>query len=310
MGELVQDPEVSVVIATRDRPELMRRAVRSILAQTQVGPLEVILVFDGKQEGEHLDAPEDVETGRHSIRVMRNTRTQGLAGARNTGILAAKAPFIAFCDDDDEWKVDKLERQLPLMKDPEVLLVSTGIEIHSTGGVHERPAPPIVKLEDLLRSRITELHPSSFLMRATAFTDKVGLVDEELPAGYGEDYDLLLRFAKNGRIVSDRSPLTIVHWDRTSFFSEKWQGIVAGLSYLLEKHPEFIRSASGQARIEGQIAFAHAALGERSDARRWARRAIGHDRFQARAYIAMLVGFRALSGNWVVGALNSRGRGM
>lgn len=310
MGELVDRPEVSVVIATRDRPELMRRAVRSILAQRNVGPLEVILVFDGKGEGEALDAPDDLDAGQHTIRVMRNTRTQGLAGARNTGILAARASFIAFCDDDDEWKADKLERQLPLMKDPEVMLVSTGIEIHSDGGVHERPAPPIVTLEDLLRSRITELHPSSFLMRATAFADEVGLVDENLPAGYGEDYDLLLRFAKQGRIVADREPRTIVHWDRTSFFSEKWQGIVAGLSYLLEKHPEFVQSASGQARIEGQIAFAHAALGERGDARRWARRAIGHDRFQTRAYLAMLVGFHALSGDWVVGALNRRGRGM
>lgn len=310
MGELDHRPEVSVVIATRERPQLMRRAVRSILAQVSVGPIEIILVFDGKREGDTLDSLDDLDAGRHTIRVMRNSRTQGLAGARNTGILAATAPLVAFCDDDDEWKADKLEHQLPLMNDPSVLLVSTGIEIHSAGGVHERPAPPIVTLEDLLRSRITELHPSSFLMRASAFTGAVGLVDENLPAGYGEDYDLLLRFAKHGRIVADRSPLTIVHWDRTSFFSEKWQGIVEGLSYLLEKHPEFVRSASGQARIEGQIAFAHAALGERGEARRWARRAIEHDRFQSRAYLAMLVGFRALSGDWVVGTLNRRGRGM
>jgi len=310
MGVLDHRPEVSVVIATRDRPELMRRAVRSILGQHHVGPLEVIVVFDGKDEGESLDAPMELDAGPHTIRAMRNTRTQGLAGARNTGILTAEAPYIAFCDDDDEWKPEKLAQQLNLMKDPEVLLVSTGIEIHSQGGVHERPAPPIVTLDDLLRSRITELHPSSFLMRASAFTGEVGLVDEQLPAGYGEDYDLLLRFAKQGRIVADRAAHTIVHWDRTSFFSEKWHGIVAGLSYLLDKHPEFVRSASGQARIEGQIAFAHAALGKRVDARRWARRAIGHDRFQTRAYLAMLVGFHALSGNWVVGALNRRGRGM
>lgn len=301
---------VSVVIATHNRPELMRRAVRSILAQEVPGSLEVLLVFDGVAEGEKLDAPTDLDLGKHTLRVLRNQRIRGLAGARNTGILAASAPLVAFCDDDDEWKPEKLASQLRLMDDPAVVLVATGIEIHSAGGVHERLAPPIVTLEDLLRSRITELHPSSFVMRTDALRGDVGMIDEQLPASYGEDYDLLLRMAKHGRIVADRRSHTIVHWDRTSFFSEKWQGIVDGLSYLLEKHPEFQRSDSGTARIQGQIAFAYAALGSFGEAREWAWKALGHDRFQTRAYLAMLVGLRAVSGERVVATLNRRGRGM
>lgn len=299
-------PVVSVVIATRDRPRLVRRAVRSVLDQDDVGPLEILLVFDGTD----IDALPDIDPGAHRIRTLPNLRSPGLAGARNTGILAAAAPLIAFCDDDDEWKPGKLAAQLRLMRDPDVLLAATGIEIRSAGGAHERTAPAITRLDDLLRSRITELHPSSFLLRADALRGDVGLVDEQLPASYGEDYDLLLRVAKHGRIVADRASHTIVHWDRTSYFSERWQGIAGGLRYLLEKHPEFGRSASGQARIEGQIAFAYAALGARADARRWARRALGHDRLQPRAYLAMLVGLRALSGERVVAALNQRGRGM
>jgi len=309
-GETVETPEVSVVIATRDRPELMRRAVRSILGQEGVGPLEVLLVFDGARPGDELDAPTDLDVGRHTLRAMRNERTPGLAGARNTGIAAASAPLIAFCDDDDEWKPQKLATQLPLMDDPDVLLAATGIEIHSAGGVHQRMAPPVVGLDDLLRSRITELHPSSFLLRADALRGPVGMVDEDLPAGYGEDYDLLLRVAKQGKIVADRAAHTIVHWDRTSYFTEKWQGIVDGLGYLLAKHPEFERSDSGSARIEGQIAFAYAALGALAPARQWARKSLGHDMLQTRAYLAMLVGMRFLSGQRVVATLNRRGRGM
>lgn len=299
-------PIISVVMATRERPQLLRRAVASVFAQRDVGPIEVVLVYDGTR----IDDLADLDRGPHTLRAVENSRTPGLAGARNTGILASSAPLIAFCDDDDEWKPTKIAAQLPLMADPDVVLAATGIEIHSAGGKHERLSPASVGLDDLLRSRITELHPSSFVVRADALRGALGLVDEELPASYGEDYDVLLRAAKVGRIVAAPEAHTIIHWDRTSFFSEKWQGIVDGLSYLLAKHPEFSRSGEGQARIEGQIAFAHGALGDRPQARAWARRAIGHDVRQPRAYLAMLVGLGIVSGERVVAALNKRGRGM
>lgn len=303
---MVQSHAVSVVMATRDRPQLLRRAVESIFAQAGVDPIEVVLVYDGTP----VDELADLNRGPHTLRAVNNTRTPGLAGARNTGILEASATLVAFCDDDDEWKPGKLAAQLPLFDDPEVVLAATGIEIQSTGVAHERQAPTSVELEDLLRSRITELHPSSFLIRADALRGPLGLVDEALPASYGEDYDMLLRAAKTGRIVAVPDALTIVHWDRTSYFSEKWRGIVDGLGYLLDKHPEFERSRTGQARIEGQIAFAHGALGDRTLARSWAGRAIRHDPRQPRSYLALLVGMGLVSGERVVGALNSRGRGM
>lgn len=299
-------PIVSVVMATRDRPQLLRRAVASVFAQQDVQPIEVVLVYDGTP----IDMLDDLPRGPHVLRAVNNSRTPGLAGARNTGILEASAPLIAFCDDDDEWKPGKLAAQLPLFEDEDVVLTATGIEIHSAGGKHERLSPASVDLGDLLRSRITELHPSSFVVRAEALRGPLGLVDEELPASYGEDYDLLLRAAKVGRVVAVPEAHTIIHWDRTSYFSEKWQGIADGLSYLLAKHPEFRRSGQGQARIEGQIAFAHGALGDRPKARSWARRAIGHDARQPRAYLAMLVGMGVVSGERVVAALNKRGRGM
>jgi glycosyltransferase involved in cell wall biosynthesis len=305
-GESMVKPIVSVVMATRNRPQLLRRAVASVFAQKDIQPIEVVLVYDGTPVDELLD----LDRGPHILRAVNNSRTPGLAGARNTGILEATAPLIAFCDDDDEWKADKLRAQLPLFDDADVVLAATGIEIHSAGGTHQRLSPATVTFDDLLRSRITELHPSSFVVRAEALRGALGLVDEALPASYGEDYDVLLRAAKVGRIVAVPEAHTIIHWDRTSYFSEKWQGIADGLSYLLEKHPEFASSGEGQARIEGQIAFAHGALGDRPQARRWARRAIGHDVRQPRAYLALLVGMGVVSGERVVAALNKRGRGM
>lgn len=303
----MQTPDVTVVMATRDRPQLLRRAVSSVLAQEGEMKIEVILVFDGTEIDELADIPRPPG---HTVRAVNNSRTPGLAGARNTGIMAANAPLIALCDDDDEWRPSKLARQLPLLDDPEVVLAATGIEIQSAGGSHERIPPPSVKLDELLRSRIQELHPSSFVFRTDALRGELGLVDEGLPASYGEDYDMLLRAAQVGKIVAIPDPVTVIHWDRTSYFTEKWQGIVDGLGYLLDKHPQFATSRVGSSRIEGQIAFAHGALGDRRRARGWASRAIRHDPRQPRAYLALMVGMGVVSGQTVVATLNRRGRGV
>lgn len=297
---------VSVIIPTRGRPQLLRRAVASVLEQDADVLLDVIIVYDGGD----IDLLDDVPRGRHRIRAIDNARTPGLAGARNTGIDAVTAPLIAFCDDDDEWDPAKLTAQLPLLDDDRVALAATGIRVLTAGGAHDRPSPVVTTHADLLRSRITELHPSSFLLRTADARGRLGLVDEDLPASYGEDYDLLLRAAEIGDIAAVAAPLTLVHWDRASFFSDRWRGVVDGLSYLLDKHAGFARAPIGRARIEGQIAFAHGALGDWRSARTWAARALRDDRRQLRAYLALGVGLRLLSGRRVVAALNARGRGV
>jgi len=305
---VIADAGVSVVIATRGRPTLLRRAIQSIFAQDSSVQVEVVVVFDQVE----IDPLVDIEQNpARTVVTVLNTGRPGLAGARNTGVRSATFDYIAFCDDDDEWMSDKIDRQLKLAAhDPDAVIIATGIRIVSPGGIHDRPSPPRSELSNLLESRITELHPSSFLMRRDRLLGDLGLVDESIPASYGEDYDLLLRAAKVGHIAAVPDPLTIIHWDRTSFFSERWRGVADGLIYLLAKHPEFASSPRGQARIEGQIAFAHAALGERRVARSWVKKALRSDRTQLRAYLAWLIAVRALPAGAIVTLLNRRGRGL
>jgi len=299
---------VSVVIATRGRPELLRSAVRSVLEQDFRGRVELIVVFDQTA----IDPLDDVTVAAdRSLCTLANSRTPGLAGGRNTGILAAQHELVAFCDDDDAWLPGKLSAQIEaLSRHPEASLVATGIRIQTDGAVHERLPPESVRFEDLLRSRITEIHPSSFLVRRDDLRGPIGLVDELLPFSYGEDYDLLLRAAHTGVVISVVAPLVLVNWNRASFFSERWQGIAEGLTYLLNKHPEFAGSPVGSARIESQIAFAYAASGDRAAARAWARRALDHDRRQLRAYAALLVSLRLMPAQLVLRAVNRRGHGL
>ncbi|GID94955.1 glycosyltransferase family 2 protein [Amorphoplanes digitatis] len=103
-------PEVSVVIPTRSRPDLVTRAVSGVLAQT-MDDLEVIVVVDGPDEGTvtALAAIPD-----HRLRVLVQPSKGGAPHARNTGARAARGRWTAMLDDDDEWLPAKLEVQLKL----------------------------------------------------------------------------------------------------------------------------------------------------------------------------------------------------
>ncbi|MFI7604615.1 glycosyltransferase family 2 protein [Micromonospora sp. NPDC049366] len=100
--------EVSVVIPTFDRPELVTRAVRSALAQT-VTDIEVIVVVDGP-DGATRAALAAI--GDPRVRPLELPTKGGAPNARNQGVQAARAPWTALLDDDDEWLPEKLAVQL------------------------------------------------------------------------------------------------------------------------------------------------------------------------------------------------------
>lgn len=102
------DPVVSVIIATRDRPQLVVRAVRSALEQT-LHDIEVIVVQDGPNEAT-IEALSHIEDPRLRTHVL--PRHLGPPGALNAGIRQARGRWVALLDDDDEYLPRKLELQL------------------------------------------------------------------------------------------------------------------------------------------------------------------------------------------------------
>jgi glycosyltransferase involved in cell wall biosynthesis len=300
-------PSVSVVIPTRDRPALLLRALEGIRAQRYEGEIECIVVFD---QADAIVLPFDSEP-HITIRAISNTRSPGLAGGRNAGILAARGELVAFCDDDDEWLPDKLAAQTDLMRTARATTASCGIRIRY--GRRERtrlPPAETITFRDLLRSRRTEIAPSTILVNREALLGRIGLVDEAIPGGYAEDYEWLLRAALLEPIVAVHAPLARIHWHESSFFAGQWETIVSALTYLLERYPEFESERAGLARICGQLAFASAGCDRPSDARTWARRALRLSPFQPRAYLALAVSVGVLNPDQVLRLANTFGRGI
>lgn len=301
-------PAVTSVVPTHARPEMMRRAVQSILDQDYDGPIEVVVVFDAcAPELPSVELPE----GR-SLRGLVNDRSRGLAGARNTGILAASHELIAFLDDDDAWLPRKLALQVDAMQaNADARLVGTAMVVDDGEREHERlVGAERVTHEMLLHDRIAGLHSSSFLFRRAALVDEIGLIDERLPRSYGEDYDILLRTSLAADVHVVDQPLVRVTWQGQSYFFGRWDDYADALEYLLDKHPDFARSGRAVGRIESQVAFARASSGRRREGARWARRSLRHSPTQAKAYLALLISAHLLTTRSVTRVAARFGKGI
>ncbi len=101
-------PLVSVVIPTRDRQRLLEQALGSVLAQ-RYEPIEVVVVDDCSALPLEL-SPLLARDPR--VLLLRSETPLGAGAARNLGASRCRGPLLAFLDDDDRWRPDKLERQV------------------------------------------------------------------------------------------------------------------------------------------------------------------------------------------------------
>lgn len=304
--EGARPPDISVVIATHDRPQLLRQAVSAVLEQTYRGHVEVLVVFDGTDPDDTMES----ETTDRRVRVLTNQRTRGLAGARNTGICEATGELVAFCDDDDEWVPEKLAVQVHELASANADTVVSGIRIAYEGHTSVRvPREQDLTLPSLARRRVMEAHPSTVVVRRDALLSSIGLIDEQLPGSYGEDFDWILRAAEHGKIAVAEAPLVRVRWGG-SHFSTRWGTIVEAIDYGIAKHEVLRRYPDGLARLYGRRAFALAAMGRSSEARESARRALKLNWTERRAYLAVAVSLKVVSAERLMSWAHRRGRGI
>lgn len=187
-------PLVSVIICTFNRANLIARAIMNVQNQTYRNT-EIIVVNDASP-----DNTEDVVKAIHDerIRYIRHEKNKGLPAGRNTGIRAAQGKYIAFLDDDDEWRKDKLEKQLHVIKHYDAVL-SDSLWNGRLRRLHRRPT---VSLDDLRKGGYAS---PTLLAKASVLKDV--LFDENLRQG--EDWDAFIRIAQRYSIGYVAEPLVI-----------------------------------------------------------------------------------------------------
>lgn len=98
-----QEPQVSVVLPTHNRPDLLDEAVHSVRAQT-LKDWELIVVDDASQP------PAKIAADDSRVRLVRHDVAMGGAAAKNTGIQVSRGRVLAFLDDDDLYEPLYLQR--------------------------------------------------------------------------------------------------------------------------------------------------------------------------------------------------------
>ncbi len=180
---------VTVIIPTHNRGRLVVRAVESVLAQTYA-PHEVIVIDDGSTD----HTVGSLARFGDSIRVESRTHA-GVSAARNYGAALADGDWVAFLDSDDEWRPEKLERQVALHGERPDLEVSQTGEIWIRDGVRVNPCKHHAKPQgDIFLASLERclVSPSAVMIRRNLLIGCGGF-DESLPVC--EDYDLWLRLS-------------------------------------------------------------------------------------------------------------------
>jgi glycosyltransferase involved in cell wall biosynthesis len=188
-------PEVSVVIPTRNRWELLsRHALPSALEQVDV-ELEVIVVDEASSDG---TARGLAGVSDERLRVVRNGVPLRLPGARNEGARHARGAWLAFLDDDDLWAPTKLRCQLDaaLRDGSDWVYARTIVVDESVRPLEDDPFPEPERLrQELDRGNWVPGGGSNVLVSARAFAATGGF-DPTLR--FFEDWDLWLRLLERG----------------------------------------------------------------------------------------------------------------
>lgn len=189
------NPLVSIIIPAHNRPELLKRAVRSALNQTYEH-IEVIVVDDASEVDILQSLTDDVR-----LTVVRNEVNKGASESRNIGVRRSSGAFINFLDDDDILYPEKVSMQIRKFResrDPQLGMVTAHVKDHRSGETLIRRNRHSGNVYKEALSRFINHGIESVLYKRSCLTE-VGGFDPELQSS--QEYDLFIRVSKKYNIA-------------------------------------------------------------------------------------------------------------
>ena len=195
-------PAVSVVITTRNRVGKLKRAVRSV--QNQTCDTFDIHIVDDASEDETPAYGNEMADEHEYIHYWRQEERGGLSAARNLGLRRSNGEFVAYLDDDDEWKEEALGRRMAVLDDltpgerEKLGVIYCGSEVHLVDEnrvTYNMPAIEGDIAEHVRRAGKLSTIPSSCIFPRRALKD-IGGFDEGLESCV--DHDIWMQLAAGG----------------------------------------------------------------------------------------------------------------
>lgn len=236
------NPSISVVIPTHKRPDLLKRAIESVLSQTQ-SAVEIIVVDDASCS-ETRSLVEGFEVP--NLFYVQNNDGKGASSSRNLGVDRASGDYIAFLDDDDLFGLEKIKIVSEcisnqsfdvLYHSAKINMVNEGVFYYSKPKFFEDAS---LFLKELAVSNIVGGTPMVVVRRDAFITS--GRFDETLDAL--EDYEMWLRMASNGCLFKKLDdPLTECNYvTQKNSVSKNIKSNIEALEKIRRKHQKLYNS--------------------------------------------------------------------
>jgi len=241
---------VSVIITTHNRPQLLPRAIESAFAAGT--DVEVVVVDDAS-----IDETAAVCRAFKNIRYVRLEINQGVAGARNVGLLTSSAECVALLDDDDVRLPGSLDLQLARLRDEPNAALIYGQALFSEGTDRQGRDryPQICPSGDVF----WQLLPQNFIpcgsvvfRRSCLFS--AGLFDRLIPGV--DDWDLWIRMAALYPVVALAEP--VVTWrmpgrDSDQFSARAVEMVAMSTRQFRQRWLKLPRAAEAPASMRRQV---------------------------------------------------------
>ena len=225
-------PMISVIVPTHDRPDTLRVALETILAQTY-RDFEIVVVNDHGTDVQHVIEELEARDGGGRISYVRHAVNRGLAAARNSGLGVARGRFVAYLDDDDRFYPEHLETLVEFLQHGHPVVYSDALRVlqQKRDDRYVTVARDLPYSNDFDRARllVNNQFPVLCLMHERSCVDAVGGFDETMTSH--EDWELWLR-------MSARFPFHHVA-SITAEFTHR----LDGSSMTSSLQPDFLRTA-------------------------------------------------------------------
>jgi len=260
-------PQVVIVTRTRNRTQLLRRAIHSVLGQSFTDWQHVI-VNDGGRHQELETLCEEFKKAYKGRLLLMHQKHAGMQEAANAAIRNSDSTYLVIHDDDDSWDPDFLQETVAFLEasgpdsDYQGVISKTTriLEVEQKDGTfQELERNPYVPLQEINFFRIgyeNPFAPIAFLYRRSVH-DRIGLFNPRWDMV--ADLDFNFRFLQQFEIGIVDKPLAFYHWRDSSARKSSTNTVTAQKDrharFLNELRNHYMRQATTAREVADSLSF-------------------------------------------------------
>jgi teichuronic acid biosynthesis glycosyltransferase TuaG len=229
---------VSVIMPAHNSGQFISQSITSILNQSY-DELELIIILDGGDD-ETASLAEYFWRLDDRVILIRHEQNLGIAEARNSGLKIASGRYVAFCDSDDFWVVDKLSIQLNIIKSQGVAISHASAFVVDTTGkiIGARNIPKKIDYHMMIKR--------NFMINSSTIIDRFVISNIYQKPIKHEDYDMWLRIFKCGCVsISSEEALVNYRIHGNNFSGNRLKSFVWTISVQREHDVSWFSVATG-----------------------------------------------------------------